>query len=331
MDGVRGRGRYGPVLRWYPAPWRARYGDELEALLEDTYGDGRLPVATRLALMRSGTVERLRRCGWGRGVGARGRVRSGSLAVLAAWAMVVVGGSVFAKTAEHWDGVTPPADRWLPAAGYAAVLGAALAGAAAVALAAFLCLPSFVRGLRRGGWFRVRRPTVRAAAITTLTGLTGLGVVVWAHHLDGPHRNGAYWPYTVAALVGTALVAAMLASWVLAAGAAVVESPPPDRVLRACGVLSVVVTLAIAVVLAGTVTWWWSVAAHAPWFFGGGRARSAAAPVPAPLAAASLSMVVGLALASGGAWRVVRSLPGLVHHGPTPADGPIRPWSPPAA
>ena len=314
---MRARGRYGAVLRWYPASWRARYGDELESLLEDTYGDGGLPVGTRLALMRSGTVERLRRCGLGRGVGAPARVRSGSLMVLAAWALVVLGGSVFAKTAEHWDGVTPPADRSLPAAGYATVLGAALAGSAAVVLAASLCLPSFVGGLRRGGWVRVRRPTVRAAVITALTGLTGLGAVVWAHHLDGPQRNGAFWPYTVVALVGAALVAAMLASWVLAAVATVVELPPPDRVLQACGVLSVLVTLAIAVVLGGTVTWWWSVAAHAPWFLDGGPARPATTPVPAPLAAASLLMVLGLALASGGAWRVVRSLPALVRH---PAD-----------
>ncbi len=310
---MRRRGRYGAVLRWYPASWRARYGDELEALLEDTYGDGGLPVGTRLALMRSGTVERLRRCGLGRGAGAHGRVRSGSLMVLAAWALVVVGGSVFAKTAEHWDGVTPPADRSLPAAGYAAVFGAALTGAAAVVLAASLCLPSFVRGMQQGGWVRIRRPTVRAGVLTILTGLTGVGAVVWAHHLDGPQRNGSFWPYTVVALVGAALVATTLASWVLVAAAAVVELPLPDRVLRACGALSVLVALAIAVVLGGALTWWWSVAAHAPWFLDGGPERPAAGtPVPAPLAAASLLMVLGLALASGGAWRVARSLPALV-------------------
>jgi hypothetical protein len=45
-------------LRWYPSAWRRRYGEELIALLEDTYGDGPLPLRCRMSLFRSGMIER---------------------------------------------------------------------------------------------------------------------------------------------------------------------------------------------------------------------------------------------------------------------------------
>jgi hypothetical protein len=48
------------VLRWYPRQWRRRYGDELLALLEDIFGDEPLSVRCRIALCRSGTIERIR-------------------------------------------------------------------------------------------------------------------------------------------------------------------------------------------------------------------------------------------------------------------------------
>lgn len=47
------------VLRWYPSAWRRRYGQELVALLEDTYGDQPLPLRCRSSLMHSGTRERV--------------------------------------------------------------------------------------------------------------------------------------------------------------------------------------------------------------------------------------------------------------------------------
>jgi hypothetical protein len=48
------------VLRWYPAAWRRRYGEELLAMLDDTYGDGKLPRHARLSLIRSGLTQRIR-------------------------------------------------------------------------------------------------------------------------------------------------------------------------------------------------------------------------------------------------------------------------------
>ena len=47
------------VLRWYPAAWRRRYGEELIAMLDDTHGD-ELPRRARLSLAWSGFRQRIR-------------------------------------------------------------------------------------------------------------------------------------------------------------------------------------------------------------------------------------------------------------------------------
>jgi hypothetical protein len=47
------------VLRWYPAAWRRRYGEELIAMLDDTYGEGQLGFGVRMSLVRSGLMERI--------------------------------------------------------------------------------------------------------------------------------------------------------------------------------------------------------------------------------------------------------------------------------
>ena len=48
------------ILRWYPAAWRRRYGEELIAMLDDTYGNDKLPRRVRMSLLRSGLIERIR-------------------------------------------------------------------------------------------------------------------------------------------------------------------------------------------------------------------------------------------------------------------------------
>jgi hypothetical protein len=47
------------LLRWYPASWRERYGDELVALLEDRSYGGRLTLHARLELAWAGLRERV--------------------------------------------------------------------------------------------------------------------------------------------------------------------------------------------------------------------------------------------------------------------------------
>ena len=46
------------LLRWYPAGWRERYGDEFAALLRDTIEDGRGGLRLTLDVARAGLVAR---------------------------------------------------------------------------------------------------------------------------------------------------------------------------------------------------------------------------------------------------------------------------------
>ena len=50
----------GGILRWYPAAWRRRYGEELIAMLDDTYGNDKPPRRVRISLLRSGLMQRIR-------------------------------------------------------------------------------------------------------------------------------------------------------------------------------------------------------------------------------------------------------------------------------
>jgi hypothetical protein len=95
-------GRFERLIKWYPSRWRARYGEEMVALMEDTYGEGSVPLSSQFAIMRTCAVEHLREIGLGGSEETPGeRVRSGSLLVLCGWALFVIAGSAFAKMTEH--------------------------------------------------------------------------------------------------------------------------------------------------------------------------------------------------------------------------------------
>ena len=79
------------LLRAYPCWWRARYGDELLALLEAQP----LTWRVRADVVVAGLGERLRGSG------------PPQLRVLWAWALFVIGGMGFQKTSEHWQVVVP--------------------------------------------------------------------------------------------------------------------------------------------------------------------------------------------------------------------------------
>lgn len=301
--------RFDGVLRWYPEEWRRRYGEELVALLEETVGDRDLPLGCRLSLMRAGCVERFRRgAAARRRAGPEERIRSGALLVLWAWAAFVVAGAGFAKFSEHWDLVTPPSDRRVPNAAYAVVQGAGFAGALLVVVGALVCLPAAVRFVRRGGWPAVRRPVLLAVAGTGLALAQGAGLVAWAHRLTAPARNGALWPYSLA---GAALAVSVCASIGLSAAAAVSVVRRLDlgrRVLLAEALLALTMLGVLAVIAAGMVVWWVSVARAAPDFLAGGPVGWPGSPAPATLLVAGTLMVGGLGAALVGAGRVTRAL-----------------------
>lgn len=47
------------LLRWYPADWRTRYGEEMTALLHDTIAEGRGGPLLSLNIVREGLAARL--------------------------------------------------------------------------------------------------------------------------------------------------------------------------------------------------------------------------------------------------------------------------------
>ena len=305
------RARTDRLLRWYPAAWRARYGQELAALLEDTYGDGRVPVGQRLSLAGHGLGQRARASALaGAGDPAR-RARAGALVVLCAWPAFVLAGGAFAKYAEHWDAATPAAARWLPAAAYDVVVAGAVAGAAVIALGALVALPAFVSFLRAGRLRELRAVVVAALVLTALTVAMTVGAVLWAHGHSAAQRN-------TTSILGLGLgsafalsLVATLAAWCTAVVAAVGRLELSARALRVEGALAVALLGAMAAVTAGMVTWWAALASSAPGVLSDNLLGSWGPGVAPVLVGAGLLMIAGLSAAGAGAVRVVRALPSL--------------------
>ena len=174
------------LLRAYPAAWRERYGAELVSLIEAGADGGRVSVRVQLDVIAAGIAQRLRSSGL---VGCDGpperRIRAGVLVVLSAWAAFVVAGLGFAKTAEHWQAMTPRPDRGVAAAAYGGVLLGATLGTLAVLLGIMLAVPALVAFLRTGGWKMIHRPVLRALGATGLTAFVLLGVISLGAPVDG--------------------------------------------------------------------------------------------------------------------------------------------------
>jgi hypothetical protein len=296
--------RFDKLMRWYPPAWRDRYGEEMTALLGDLHGMSRMSFRSRLSVAKAGSLERARVAGvLGNSTGPSERIRGGSLLILCAWTFFIVAGSIFAKFVEHWDALTPRAHRWLPAAGYDMVQWAGLAGVALVLGAALAVAPAFLQLVRTGGWESVRRPVLRALAVVGVAVVSTAGIVVWGTH----QRNGGSLPYEVA---GALLVVVLATALALCTAGAVTVARKLDlsqRLIRVLGTVAIVLTSVMAVVTAGTIVWWGSVAVYAPAFLGGGP-LSTSNVTPPPMLVAGILMLVGLSLAMMGTLRIARSM-----------------------
>ncbi len=302
-------GRHERLLRWYPPAWRERYGEELLALMEDTYGERGVPARGRAEIVRAGLRQRLEP--GSAPPGPADRVRSGALLVLWAWVLVVVAGTGYAKFVEHWDVATPTAHRWLPAAAYGTVQAAAGLGAAVLATGALVALPAFVRFLRGGGWPDVRRPVVRAVALVSAAVVVTATVVLWSHAVGPAARaTGSTALGVVGALWGALLLAALAAA-TGALVAVVRRLELSATVLRFEGWLAVALTALVLVVLAGVVLWWAAIATWAPAFLTGSGLAAGHAPAPPALVAGGLLLLAGAALAVAGTVRVLRAIAAL--------------------
>jgi hypothetical protein len=300
------------LLRWYPPSWRARYGGELTALMEDTHGPNDVPFRQRRAIAWAGTVERARASGMlGDAAGPNERVRAGSILILCAWTLFVVAGSIFAKFTDNWFGMTPAMHRGLPNASYTAVQWAGVMGVVLVLVAATMVVPAFVRLLRQGGWAALRGPVLRALAVGAGAVALTVGLVLWAHQLSAHDRNGGLLAYGIVFVVWGLSVAAALAMNTAAAVSVGRRIDLSRRTLQVLGSLALALAVTMAVVIAGVITWWSAVAADAPWVMRGGLGNgfpAASSTVPPTLVLVGLLMLVGLVVAAAGVIRLAPSL-----------------------
>jgi hypothetical protein len=295
-------------LRWYPPTWRARYGDELVALLDDEYQD-RLPMLVRLGLMTGGLQQRARQSGLtGDAAPASDRARAGALVVLAAWSVFVIAGASFAKFAEHFDEALPhrSSAHRLPDLAFTVLQMVAGVASFLVLTGALLAAPAFVRFVRAGGWKSVRGHFLRAIACTGVAAAaTGL-IIVLAHNLTSHQRNGGLDWYGAMFLVWAALIADTLMLWTAVAVATARRMALSTAVLAAEAALAAAIAGAMVVMLGATAVWWAEMAKVAPRFLMGSPGGAPGSSWDIWLVASVVLMAIAMSTAVAGAVREIR-------------------------
>lgn len=298
------------LLRLYPQHWRDRYGDELAGLIVETSG-GRVPWRVRRDVAGAALRERGRSLfGWS-DRSPRESIASALPTVLWAWFLVVIGGCVVAKTAEHWQAATPSGSRALPAHAFVVLIGAAVAGALIVVVGAALAAPAVVRRLRSGHSGVARRAFVAAVGSAVALVPATVGLAAWAHGLTAAQRNGQDLAYSGAFAAWGVLFVACLAAWTHLGARLGRRADLRGSLLRVEACLACGAAMAMALIATATVIWWAAVAGAAPWYLGGGTQGSAGVPVTWPLVVAGLLMVAGALVSVTAAGRVLRALPAL--------------------
>ncbi len=188
------------LLALYPPAWRRRYGTELANLV--ARDDGSPPWRVAADVAAGAAREWLRVAGL---VGDRLTARDRAIGSLAqgvwTWGAFAVGVSALQKGQEHWQ--IDPARTAVPAINDASITaGSALVLAfIGIGVAGALITPSLLAALRAGGWRRIRRPAIVAAIGSAAVVAIGAGIVVWAHELDAPARNGGNPAYSTVVTV----------------------------------------------------------------------------------------------------------------------------------
>jgi MFS family permease len=298
----------GSMLRWYPSGWRARYGDEFAAMVEDDLGGQSPTLGYRWSIARSGLKERLRGAGLaGDSVPPPERVRGGAFTVLCAFAVFIVPGVGFAKISEHWDQSFTHGPRHLPAVSFNLLASLAGACGVAVVLGAVTVLPTFLRFLQDGGWSAIRRRVLWAAATTVATGAVTGGLAVWARHLTNHQRNAGFGGYQLLVVVFAILFAATVATWSAVAIAATRRLNLGSGQLKVAGALAIAVAVCMPVMTAAAAVWWGAMATTAPWFLAGTPAGSSPSPLATNLLVVLILMTIASMVGILGSLRVVRS------------------------
>jgi hypothetical protein len=255
----------GWLVRAYPRAWRERYEEEFVAMLEQG------PVSIRdLFDVTLGVVD-----AWlrpqvvyeGR-LAMVDRMRGSVLAVLWAWAGVVVGGVGFRKLTEYDDFVRAARDNALVGVAFdAVVVGAVVALAAVTVGGAPVAYAALRKALSEG-----RKDVPLLLCMPVLFGAGFVGYVLVLVRVIYP----ALGPVAVHGTINVALFLSLVGAFLLAAlasvgavTAAVGRVEVGGRILRFALYPAAVAAAAMAVVLVGVTVWGLGLLAQAPALFSG--------------------------------------------------------------
>lgn len=293
------------LLRWYPTSWRERYEDEFIVFLEDRLVDAPLTWRLRLSVVFAGIRER---CYGSGAIGSRSSLstqrRTGSLIVLVAWSVMMIGGAALAKTAEQFPAALAARSRTVAEFAYNATAVAGIAGTLLVVAGAFIAAPGFVRFVRAKRWFEVRRVFWTSIVATTALVAVAFGLSLWAHGLTSAQRNGTDDAYSSMFLVFVFVVVVTIALWARTCVAIASRIDFTSRELRRESGVAFGVSLTSIVVIASTSVWWIQMGLHAPWFLEGTSRGIVASLTSAQLLAIMVPMMLGTLIAIWGASRV---------------------------
>jgi hypothetical protein len=229
----------------YPEAWRARYRDEMLALLADD------PPRVRglLSLVRGAAEAHVRpRASFAAAPEARMRLSLGAL--FTCWLLLSVAGSAFAKVTENIPYRTPfdgSQEQLLIALAHSTVIAGALLGAAAVAVGGLPLLWLALRRAARAGEWRLRLLlSLPALASATLIGLAA------ALYALAPARGGGFpaaWVASVMVPLSLGILAWLACCWVATRGV-LARVQPPAAALRRAAAGGVALALAMCIVAA---------------------------------------------------------------------------------
>ena len=276
-------------------------------MIEELSGGARVSWRDRFDVVCAGVAERVRAFGLS-GLPPRERAREGSLLVLYAWTLFVLGGFGVQKASEHWTAATPLPKQGLPAAAFNVLVVGAAIGSTLVLLGVAVSLPSLIALIRRGGWTEIRRPIIRAVLVSLLAVVATFGLAAWAHSLTPAARNGHNAIYSGVFLAWVMLSAACLLTWASAAAAIARRLSLPMALLRLEVWLGAAVSASMAVMAIATLAWWAALATAAPWFFEGRPVGSAASALTPNMIVPAALMLSATLLGLTGTTRAVRAL-----------------------
>jgi hypothetical protein len=236
------------LLRWYPRAWRERYGEEFQALIQDTMADGRPTWRLRLGVVWSGLRER----------GHQAR-RAGGTAVKrwagpGGWWSLFVTGLVLASLPLAVAESARQAQGWQIAAVDGVLAAVALTGVVVLA-GALTTLPALVRFLRTGGWPKIQRQVMRAtgATVAACAVVVGLSVISAGR---SPAQLNTSWAFAIVGLAAGLAMAVAVRLWATAAVTTARQLKLAPRVRAIHLVLGAVIRSMVTVMFVALTLWW---------------------------------------------------------------------------